>query len=559
MDTMRDYMFRRFGAGQPEILRDRVRIYLLGMPDPHGVPFPPRVDIEIKLDELEEEGEYLLGMCPADMRDTYEDGKEETLVRILVRHLPAEYDLAVKAVKDLMARLRKYSEGGKLDAITNCEDNTRANYATDYLPNYSELRVELINTYQLAERRRSEMNKRGGKKGHPSFPIMDGHTQPGPGQQSCYHCGVKGHRAGDPACRGKEGEVHKDAPEWFRKQGENPQRGGRGRGNGKGKGKGKQKGGGRKGRPLCQSWSKGTGYCRYAADCKFAHDDPQGGGKRQWKDSSTALPTKAVKLAKKEIMSIVVEALSEKGEEKATVQSASDSLLEFCRGLKKSKSVGMIALDIKSPDYVPSLPKPTFKSVLMNFSQADSDPEHKPDTEPKPREHVEINSVFESESEKELEEIRNVGKVMSKRKRTKPKIKKIKNDKNIFRNLNDVHILNDVENEGNLCGPENSGQGKFEAAHDVGGGSESEKDEIEEDDNAESWVNTRVKGWLRPRVKTRRMNESAPEIFWRQGTGGPRAILNPRPPSLTHRLTLNLPAGLAVSTQRCRMHPTPTP
>ena len=139
-----------------------------------------------------------------------------TLIRILIRHLPAEYDGAVKAVKDL-ARLRKYSEGGMLEAITNCEDNTRANYAIDYLPDYAELRFELIRTYQLAERRRSEMNKTGGKKGHPSFPIMDGHTQPGPGMQSCYRCGVKGHRAGDPACKGKEGEVHKDAPDWFRK------------------------------------------------------------------------------------------------------------------------------------------------------------------------------------------------------------------------------------------------------------------------------------------------------------------------------------------------------
>jgi hypothetical protein len=52
---------------------------------------------------------------------------------MLVRLLPAEYDQAVKAVKDL-ARLRKYSEGGQLGGITNCEDNTRANYSTDYLP-----------------------------------------------------------------------------------------------------------------------------------------------------------------------------------------------------------------------------------------------------------------------------------------------------------------------------------------------------------------------------------------------------------------------------------------
>ena len=67
----------------------------------------------MKLDMLEEEREYLLEMCPVKLRDTYDDGKEETLIRLLLRHLPAEYDVAVKTVKDL-ARLRKYSESGSL-------------------------------------------------------------------------------------------------------------------------------------------------------------------------------------------------------------------------------------------------------------------------------------------------------------------------------------------------------------------------------------------------------------------------------------------------------------
>jgi hypothetical protein len=146
--------------------------------------------------------------------------------------------------------------------------------------------------------------------------------------------------------------------------------------------------------------------------------------------------------------------------------------------------------------------------------------------EPKPQERGEESREAESKSEKDPEEIRNVEKVMSKRKMTKPKSLKIQNDKNIPQNLNDVHILNDVE-KGFLCGPENSGHGKFEATHDVGGGLESEKDEKEEDSDAESWADTRIKGWLRPRVQTRRMNESAPESFWRQGTGGPRAVLFP--------------------------------
>ena len=85
---------------------------------------------------------------------------------------------------------------------------------------------------------------------------MDGHTQPGPGMQCCYRCGVKGHRAGDPACKGKEGEVHKDAPDWYRKQNGARAQGGKGKGKGKGKIGGK---GNRNAKPLCHNW------CNYTA------------------------------------------------------------------------------------------------------------------------------------------------------------------------------------------------------------------------------------------------------------------------------------------------------
>jgi hypothetical protein len=64
---------------------------------------------------------------------------------------------------------------------------------------------------------------------------------------------------------------------------------------------------------------------------------------------------------KKEIMSMVIEALAEKeNKEESAARSASKKLLELCRGAKK-KSVGMIGLNLLSPDFVPSLPKPTFK------------------------------------------------------------------------------------------------------------------------------------------------------------------------------------------------------
>ncbi len=84
-----------------------------------------------------------------------------------------------------------------------------------------------------------------------------------------------------------------------------------------------------------------------------------------------------------------------KSAEKSTVKFASDSLLELCRGLKKPKSVGMIALDPKSPDYVPSLPKPSFKSVLMNFRLVGDGPEHKHAEEPKPQERLKRAKIGE--------------------------------------------------------------------------------------------------------------------------------------------------------------------
>jgi hypothetical protein len=154
MAKMRDFLFRRFGAGQPEVLEDRVSRYLLGMPDPKtGEAFSPRCDMEAKFDALEAEREYLVEMCPIEQRETYDDGKESTLVRLILRHRPKEYDLAVKTVMDLH-RFHLYGKGGDLAKITNLEDNSRIIYNNDWLPNYEELRAELISSYQLQKRMR---------------------------------------------------------------------------------------------------------------------------------------------------------------------------------------------------------------------------------------------------------------------------------------------------------------------------------------------------------------------------------------------------------------------
>jgi hypothetical protein len=139
MFEMRSFLFQRFAAGQPEVLEKRVKHYLEGMPDEKtGMVFPPRCNMEDKLNELEKEREFLLDMCPKDKRDNYDDGKETILSRMIIRKLPTEYDAAVKAVRDLH-RFRDYGKLGEIGKITNLEDNTRRNYETEWLPLYSEL------------------------------------------------------------------------------------------------------------------------------------------------------------------------------------------------------------------------------------------------------------------------------------------------------------------------------------------------------------------------------------------------------------------------------------
>ncbi len=81
---------------------ESVRKYLLLMPDSNGVAFPPRVNMVENLNQLEEEREYLLRMCPKEKHKDYEEGKESTLVRNILHHLPVEYDDAVQNVRTLM-------------------------------------------------------------------------------------------------------------------------------------------------------------------------------------------------------------------------------------------------------------------------------------------------------------------------------------------------------------------------------------------------------------------------------------------------------------------------
>ena len=397
MAKMRDFLFKRFGAGQPEILEERVRKYHLGLPDPKtGEAFPPRCDMEAKLDALEAEREYLVEMCPREQRENYDDGKESTLVRIILRLRPKEYDDAVKTVMDLH-RFRLYAQDGDLSKITNLEDNSRVIYNSDWLPNYNELRKALIDSYLLQKRRRDENNQSAKKSpGHPVLPVLQGFDQPGPQERTCYGCGEKGHFKGDAECHAGPNDIWAGAPEGFKTR---MKKGGKGKGKG-GRGKGRGRGSPPKGNRQrnkkevsaesdtpCKFWSSGNGYCKWGDNCRHSHKGKKGGKRK----SSSVLLTSKDKKAKKELVTMVMNDLKSsfkrKRKEKSKEGDSDDELYDLVRGGKSTMMIQRVYDERDSgEDYIPS------RQVIMMISSDESeDGEYSPKRDLDARETDEKN------------------------------------------------------------------------------------------------------------------------------------------------------------------------
>jgi hypothetical protein len=212
---------------------------------------------------LEEERNYLLRMCPKDKHKDYDEGKETTLVRVILNTLPAEYDNAVHHVRNLMA-IREMVKGGDIESITNLDDAVKINYDTSWLPPYRELRVGLVNAWMSKKRRWDEEKSSRVKEGHPTMMI----GEEGKAEKTCFGCGLKGHVRGAPECKAGSDAIWGGAPKAYlekvqRKFGKIPTFGKRPIQEGQ--------------RPLCKFHQEG--FCKYAERCHFEHAG-QGGSKR---------------------------------------------------------------------------------------------------------------------------------------------------------------------------------------------------------------------------------------------------------------------------------------
>ena len=86
---LRYELYRRYGRINPEVLKNRVINYCLGMPEVGGVtPWPPGVNLVDRLDQLEHEYNFLRKLPNDETKDHDKELTEEKLVEIVIDCVP---------------------------------------------------------------------------------------------------------------------------------------------------------------------------------------------------------------------------------------------------------------------------------------------------------------------------------------------------------------------------------------------------------------------------------------------------------------------------------------
>ena len=107
-----------------------------GLPSkPGAVVFPAGIDIEEKIEQLEDRKRTLWFLCPEKLRKKYEYGKDPKLVRIVLTHLSSEYRHDVNRMLDIH-KLELKIKGQEVPEGTEVEG-----YSDEWLPEWRKLRV----------------------------------------------------------------------------------------------------------------------------------------------------------------------------------------------------------------------------------------------------------------------------------------------------------------------------------------------------------------------------------------------------------------------------------
>ena len=164
LKLVRNFFMKEYAGASSEELHELETYYKAGMPNKDGIAFPERCNMIEKLNLLEKMRVKLRGKAPTDMRDQYEFGKIEMLIRIVKEHAPAIYTFAIDGVFERHKMMLEL-QGEDLPDGINAED-----FSDDHLPPYKKLREALIKTWRRFSKVWDSNN--GTNKGASSLPTM---------------------------------------------------------------------------------------------------------------------------------------------------------------------------------------------------------------------------------------------------------------------------------------------------------------------------------------------------------------------------------------------------
>ena len=307
---IRLHLYKQFGAGSGGDIHSQELDYEKGMPDANGIAFKPGADITVKLRQLEGSKIYFWKMCDPAKRKKYVFCQEPKLVRIVLEHVNEDYRTCVDRLLDyvkvqkLVSKTAKKSASPTAAVDADLSTALDRSFNDDWLPSWASLQACLIDEYKKFIK---DGKFPSGKvaKGNDRLPVAFGSLQ----EVSCYACGTKGHKSGDPSCKAGPFDVAPNAPKDYKDRKDAKKRKAAGEGNQggmkKAKGNGEKK--------HCFDFAKGS--CRRGAQCKFSHEKEKkaGPGKMFSPEQKKVLNVMLSAVVKKKLVSLAKESKNKKG------------------------------------------------------------------------------------------------------------------------------------------------------------------------------------------------------------------------------------------------------
>ena len=103
MSTFRDHLYERYGGGELSEIEDMEQQFRLCCPPKGGGPaIHEKEDLVAKFDVLEGMQRKLREACPQDKLGDYKEGKRAFITRMVLDHIPSNYDACIRDLKTLI-------------------------------------------------------------------------------------------------------------------------------------------------------------------------------------------------------------------------------------------------------------------------------------------------------------------------------------------------------------------------------------------------------------------------------------------------------------------------